>query len=76
MAIWRSTFSRQPSGCALTQINPRERRLMTCRDTEVESIRYSEKSDLSSEAARSIFRRPTRLIFRSLKGQGEQSFLF
>src|SRR5579862_3771035 len=30
-AICRSTFRRQPSGCALTQIKPRERRLMTCR---------------------------------------------
>jgi hypothetical protein len=28
--------------------------LMTCRDTEVESIRYSEKRELSSKAARCV----------------------
>src|SRR5712691_3174217 len=29
-AIHRSTLRRHPSGCALTQMNPRDRRLMIC----------------------------------------------
>ena len=31
------------------KIKPRERRLMTCRDIEMEPLRYSECSDLSSD---------------------------
>ena len=36
-AIWRSTLRRQPSGWALMQMKPRERRLMTCSGMGIEA---------------------------------------
>lgn len=49
---------------------------MTCRDTEVESIRYSEESDLSSKAANFGSDAEAELSLPSRKSQSEQSLLF
>src|SRR3954469_19903451 len=67
-AIWAATFCAQPSGCALTQMKPRERRLMTCRgiNFNARNARKFERDTLQRPARKVHKLAPVRLRLLSL----------